>query len=93
MLSGLSLILSFIPVAMAIKTWNLAIDMDATGIDGEAFCGFGYTISHNCANELAAMPYACGALASMCCMNSVVRVSASKRLGRGVVETARLRSV
>lgn len=56
-------------------------------------CRVGYTASHNRANNCGEMEYALYSSDSTWCTNSVVSVSASKRLGSGVVASTRLRSV
>jgi len=56
-------------------------------------CGFGYTFSQNREKSGDETLYALYCRDSIYWINSVVRVSASKRLGRGVVARARLRSV
>lgn len=97
--SGLSLMRIFMPMAMAMKTWKRAMGVD-TGISTVAalpprFLGSGYTDSQNRLNSPGdtAYSFAWSAARSRCAMNSAVSVSASKRLGNGVVVSARLRSV
>jgi hypothetical protein len=93
-LSGELRIRSFIAVAIARKTWKRAIGMetDKSTVD-VVCCGFGYTFSQNLAKRGGETLYAVYWRDSMYWTNSVVRVSASNRLGRGVVARARLRSV
>jgi hypothetical protein len=86
---------TFIPIAIARKTWKRAIwtEKDESPDADCGLFGFGYTDSQNRLKSTGLTEYGFGpSKDSRCCTNSVVSVSASKRLGKGTTPTARLRS-
>jgi hypothetical protein len=87
---------NFIAIAMDKKTWKRAMDVEidmsvAEDVAGDV--GLGYTVLQSCVNKPGDIVYAGYCSDSMYATNSDVSVSASKRLGKGVVARARLRSV
>ena len=93
--SAVSLMRFFMPIAIDKKTWNRAIGTE-TGVSkvDVRFDGSGYTVSQNFPKRAGLMPYGFGpSTDSIKETNSDVSVSASKRLGKGMVEMARLLSL
>lgn len=81
-------------MAMAMKTWKRAICVETdNSTDTPRFFGSGYTDSQKRLKRPGLTAYALCSRDSRCWTNSEVRVSASKRLGNGVVVIALLRSV